>query len=310
MIETPLIECVPNFSEGRRKDVIDAIVTAIASASVSLLDVSSDVDHHRTVVTFTGSPDAVVEGAFRGAKAAAEWIDLENHVGVHPRIGATDVIPFIPLRNASMADCVALARTLGARMGMEGIPVYLYGDAAVHPNRVHLSDIRRGGYEALKDSIQSDPDRMPDFGQPRLGRAGASAVGARPPLIAFNAYLNTPNVQIAQSIAQTIRASNGGLPFVKALGLLVAGQAQVSMNLTDFRKTGLFSALTAIQIEAAKHGVSVERTEIVGLVPRDALIDCALAALRLPIEARDLVLETRIGAVTDDYRSIPFEIPD
>jgi len=306
--ELSLIECVPNFSEGRNVEVIDAIVRSIASASVSILGVSSDVDHHRTVVTFVGSPDSVVEGAFRGAAAAAERIDLEAHRGVHPRIGAADVIPFIPLRGASLADCATLARRLGARMGDAlDIPVYLYEAAATRPERVDLADVRRGGYEALKTAIQSDPTRAPDFGPARLGRAGASAVGARLPLIAFNVYLDTADVAVAQAIARAVRASSGGLTCIKALGLLVGGQAQVSMNLTDFRQTGLDVVLSAVESEARQHGARVERTELVGFAPQAALIDAALVALHLPNTARDLVLEARLGDITGDYRPIPFD---
>jgi glutamate formiminotransferase len=304
----PLVECVPNFSEGRRAAVIDAIADAIASAPVHILDVSSDSDHNRTVVTFVGSPDQVVEGAFRGVEAAARWIDLEAHHGVHPRIGAADVIPFVPLRGVSLKTCVELARRLGARVGAElGIAVYLYEAAASRPDRVNLADVRRGGYELLRTAIEIDPARAPDFGPRRLGRAGASAVGARLPLIAFNAYLDTSDVTIARQIAAVIRAANGGLPCLKALGLLVGGQAQVSMNLTDFRTTGLYAALNAVETEARQRGTSVTRTELVGLIPQAALIDYAVQSLRLPDSARHLLLEPRIGAAVGDYRPIPFD---
>jgi glutamate formiminotransferase len=304
----PLIECVPNFSEGRDPAVIDAIVSAIASAPITILGVSSDADHHRTVVTFVGSPAGVLEGAFNGTAVAAAHIDLGLHRGAHPRIGAADVIPFVPLRGASLTDCIGLARTLGARLADElGIPVYLYEAAATRPERVNLADVRRGGYETLKTTIQTDPTRAPDFGRPLLGRAGASAVGARMPLIAFNAYLDTADVTIAQAIARAIRASDGGLPCVKALGLLVDGQAQVSMNLTDFRQTGMYDALSAIQTAARAHGVRVTRTELVGFAPQAAWFDAALAALQLAPDARDLVLESRLGDLTGDYRPLPFD---
>lgn len=303
----PLVECVPNFSEGRRKEVIEAIVAAIAAAPVHLLDVSSDADHNRTVVTFAGEPQAVLEGAFRGAQRAAALIDLSAHTGVHPRIGAVDVIPFVPLRDISLSACAELARALGQRVGEElGIPVYLYEAAATRPERVNLAEVRRGGYEGLRDMIETDPSRAPDFGPSRIGTAGAVAIGARAPLIAFNVYLDTTEVQIAQAVALAIRASGGGLPYVKALGLLVDGQAQVSINVIDFRRTSLFTIMEAVRAAAAQHGVRPVRSEIVGLIPRAALLDYAIASLMLPPEARGLVLEDRIGAAVGDYRELEF----
>lgn len=301
-----LVECVPNFSEGQRAEVIAALTTAIQSVPVALLDVSSDPDHNRTVITFAGEPEAVAEAMFRGARAAAQQIDLEQHHGVHPRMGAVDVIPFVPLRGISLAECAALARAFGQRVGDElGLPVYLYEAAATRPERVNLADVRRGGYELLKTTIQT-PERAPDFGPARLTPAGALAVGARDPLIAFNAFLDTDDVTIAQAIAAAIRESGGGLPKLKALGLLVKGQAQVSMNVIDFRQTSLFTIMTALRAEAQKHQVAVTHTELVGLIPQAALIDYALAALQLPSHTRDLVLEQRIGAVLGDYREVPF----
>ncbi len=301
------VECVPNFSEGRRSEVIQALREAIESVPVALLDVSSDPDHNRTVITFAGEPEAVAEAMFRGARAAAQHIDLTRHAGVHPRMGAVDVIPFVPLREISLAACARLARDFGRRVGDElGIPVYLYEAAALRPDRVNLADVRRGGYEALQTEI-STPARAPDFGPARLGAAGAVAVGARGPLIAFNAYLDTDDVNIAQAIALAIRASGGGLPNLKALGLRVGGRAQVSMNVIDFRQTSLFAIMEALRLEAHRHGVSIIHTELVGLVPQAALLDYALAGLQLPPETRSRVLEQRLGSVTGDFREVMFE---
>lgn len=303
-----LIECVPNFSEGQRPEVIAAIVEAIRSAGAAVLDTSSDADHNRTVITFVGAPDVVAEAAYRGIAEAAQRIDLTQHSGQHPRIGAADVVPFIPLRDATLADCAAIAHRVGQRVGESmGIPVYLYDAAAQRPDRQTLPQVRRDPFEVLRDSIQTDPTRAPDYGPARLGAAGAIAIGARQPLIAFNAYLDTDNVEIAQQIARTVRESGGGLPNLRALGLLVNGRAQVSMNLTDFRVTGLYPALEAVRREAAKLGAVVTHSELVGLVPQQALTDAALAALSLPTNVGGLILEQRLGAQTGDYRPIPFE---
>ncbi|PJF27879.1 MAG: glutamate formimidoyltransferase [Phototrophicales bacterium] len=308
MSQSALIECVPNFSEGRRTDVITQITAAARTLPVHVLDVSSDADHNRTVVTIAGSPEVVMNAAFAMCAAAASMIDLDIHHGVHPRIGATDVIPFVPLRGITLETCVELARQLGRRIADElGLPVYLYEAAALRPERRNLAAIRRGGYEALKTAIESDPDRAPDYGVPKLGRAGAVAVGARMPLIAFNAYLNTDDVQVARLIAETIRESGGGLKHVKALGLLVGGRAQVSMNLTDYRQTGLFAVMQAVIHQAAQHGAVVERTELVGLIPQEALINYAVDALGLPAHARLLTLERRLGEAMGDYRPILFD---
>jgi glutamate formiminotransferase len=303
------IECVPNFSEGRRQDVIDAIVNAIATTpDVILLDVSSDADHNRTVVTFMGEPSVVVEGAFNGIQEAKKHIDLNQHLGEHPRIGAADVVPFIPLRSATIADCVQAAQNLGLRVGTElELPVYLYESAATRPERRNLADVRRLRFEGLKAAITTDADWTPDYGPAQMGGAGAVAIGARQPLIAFNAYLNTDDVEIAQAIAVAIRESGGGLPYVKALGLFVNGQAQVSINVIDFRQTGLLPIVQAVQAEAEKHGVTITHTELVGLMPRRALIDTALLALGLPTSTHDLILEDRIGNMTGDFREIVFE---
>lgn len=295
----PLIECVPNFSEGRRPEIIEQIVAAIAAVpGVSVLDVESDADHNRSVVTFVGTPDGVVAGALAGIKQAQQLINLDRHQGAHPRLGATDVVPFIPLRDATTADCVALAKQLGHRVGAElGIPVYLYEEAATRPERRNLADVRRGEYEALKQSLGSDPARDPDFGPTTLTPAGATVIGARAPLIAYNVYLSTGDVEIAKKVAKAIRHSSGGLRYVKALGLLVDGRAQVSINMTDFRATPLHRAFEMIRSEAARYGVLPTESEIVGLVPEDALLDVAEHYLQLNRFKRAQVLERRLAEV-------------
>ncbi len=237
----PLVECIPNFSEARRPEVVEAILAAITGvADISLLNHSSDNDHNRTVVTYAGPPAAVEEAAFRAIRKAAELINLDQHSGSHPRLGATDVVPFVPISGISMEECVQMARRLGERVGRElNIPVYLYEEAATRPERVNLENIRRGQYEGLKAEIETNPERQPDFGPAQLGPAGATVIGARHPLIAYNVYLASEDVAIAKAIAKKIRQSSGGLPSVKALGMLVEGRAQVSMNLTNFRQTSV-----------------------------------------------------------------------
>lgn len=291
-----LVECVPNFSEGRRKEIIEAIVQAIAEGGkVWILDVESDEDHNRSVVTFVGEPEAVEEAAFQAIKKAAELIDMDQHRGQHPRIGATDVVPFVPLRGVTMEECVALAKRLGEKVGRElGIPVYLYGEAATRPERQDLAYIRRGEYEGLKETIATDPDRTPDFGPAALGKAGATAIGARPPLIAFNIYLNTDDVKIAQKIAKSVRHSSGGFRYVKALGLLVKGRAQVSMNLTDYRQTPIHRVMELIRREAARYGLTVVSSEVVGLIPEDALLDAAIYYLQLDGFSKEQILEKKL----------------
>jgi glutamate formiminotransferase/formiminotetrahydrofolate cyclodeaminase len=290
-----IVECVPNFSEGRRPEVIHQIVEATqAIPGVQVLDVQSDADHNRTVVTMVGPPEAVEEGAFASIARAAQLINMDEHQGEHPRIGATDVVPFIPVRGVTMEDCVQLARRLGRRVGEElGIPVYLYEAAATRPERVNLADVRRGEYEGLKEEIETDPDRAPDFGPARLGRAGATVIGARRFLIAFNVYLNTDDVEIAKRIARAVRHSSGGLRFVKALGLLVEGRAQVSMNLTDFARTPIYQVVELIRREAARYGAAVTHSELVGLVPQEALVDAAAWYLQLDLDPHQ-VLENRL----------------
>ncbi len=297
-----LVECVPNFSEGRRQEVIDEIVAAIRSVpQVWILDVESDADHNRSVITCVGEPEAALEAMFRAIQKAAELIDLNKHEGEHPRIGATDVVPFVPLRGVTMEECVELARRLGQRVGEElGIPVYLYEAAATRPERENLANIRRGEYEGLKEAIKTDPDRAPDFGPREVGPAGATVIGAREFLIAFNVYLNTDDVSIAKKIARAVRHSSGGLRYVKALGMLVGGQAQVSMNLTNFKKTPIFRVVEMIRREAARYGCTITHTELVGLTPLKAMLDVAQWYLQLDGFSPSQVLESRLEEVISE----------
>ncbi len=293
-----IIECVPNFSEGRRHDVIEAIVDAARSVpGVQVLDVQSDADHNRSVVTMIGSPDAVAEAAYRATAEAARRIDMEQHQGGHPRMGATDVVPFVPVRGVTMGECVEQAKQLGRRVGEElGIPVYLYEAAASRPDRQNLADVRRGEYEELKTAIEADADRAPDYGPARIGSAGATAIGARPPLVAFNVYLTTDRLEVAQAVARAVRYSSGGLRFVKALGLLVEGRAQVSMNLTDCSRTPIHRVFELIRAESARYGVAVAGSEVVGLLPAQALLDAAAYYLQLEGFTSQQVLENRLMA--------------
>lgn len=292
-----IVECVPNFSEGRRVEIVDEIVNAMLLPGVKLLDREMDADHNRSVITLAGEPNAIEHAAFNGIATAARLIDLDTHRGQHPRIGATDVVPFVPIRGVTMDDCVAMARRLGERVGRElEIPVYLYEYAATRPDRRNLADIRRGEYEVLKHEIETKPERAPDFGPKRLGKAGATVIGARPFLIAFNVNLATSDVQIAKEIARVIREKSGGLKSVKANGFMLKERnlAQVSMNLTDFNVTGLLTAFNAVQSEAARRGVQVLESEIVGLVPLEALTQLAMQALKLPALSPSQVVEMKI----------------
>lgn len=290
-----LIECVPNFSEGRRPEVVAEIVEVMRGQGVTVLDLHADPAHNRSVVTMAGAPEKVLEAAFRACQVAAELIDMERHRGEHPRIGATDVIPLVPLEGATLEDCVRWARELGRRIGEElGIPVYLYGAAATRPERVRLADVRRGEYEGLKEAI-SLPERRPDFGPARLHpRAGATAVGARPFLIAFNVNLDSTDLGVARAIARAVRESSGGLPAVQALGLrLQDGRVQVSMNLLDFRRTSLVTLYSRVEEEARARGVEVAESELVGLAPAEALLEVARHFLRAPGLRADQLLEVR-----------------
>jgi glutamate formiminotransferase len=292
-----LVECVPNFSEGRRPEVLKAIAGALTThEEVRLLDIESDADHNRSVYTLVAPPSKIVPAMFDAIKMAASLIDLDHHQGAHPRIGATDVVPFVPLRGVEMADCVALAKELGQRVGEElQIPVYLYEAAATRPDRVNLADIRHGEYEGLKAEISSNPDRSPDFGPARLGPAGATVIGARAFLIACNVYLTTSNVEIARKIAKSIRNSSGGFRYVKALGLLVNGKAQVSMNLTDTQKTPMHMVVETIRRAAARYGVGIESSELVGMIPQEALLDAAVWYLQMDNFRPEMVLENRLS---------------
>ena len=291
-----IVECVPNFSEGRRPEVVQQIVDAIAAVDgVKMLDFSSDADHNRSVVTFVAPPETVGDAAFAGIAKAAELIDMTKHTGGHPRMGATDVCPFIPIKGVTMDDCVAIAKKLGQRVGEElGIPVYLYEKAATRPERENLAKVRKGQYEGIRDTIATDPARTPDFGPAKMGTAGATAIGARQFLIAFNVYLNTDNVEIAKKIGKAVRHSGGGLRYVKAMGLEVDGKAQVSMNLTDFTGTPIFRVVEMIRREATRYGVGIASTELIGLIPQQALIDAAVWYLQLDGFSPEQVLENRL----------------
>ena len=296
------VACVANFSEGRSQPTIASLQEAIASvANAHLLDTHIDADHNRCVLTFAAPPAAVSEAAYRAIATASERIDLRRHRGAHPRIGAADVIPFVPLLPEQMPVCVEIARSLARQVGEQlAIPVYCYGEAALHPQNRRLEIIRRGQYEGLRGAIQQDPARAPDFGPAKIGPAGATAIGARGPLIAFNVYLKSDNIQLARDIARSIRASSGGLPAVKALGLLIGGRAQVSMNLTDFRQTPIRQVIAAIEKEAARAGVCLDQSELVGLAPRAAVIPNARAIWRLPEFGAGHILEERIAALFQD----------
>ncbi|MFZ1024119.1 MAG: glutamate formimidoyltransferase [Thermoplasmata archaeon] len=297
-----MFECVPNFSEGRDSSIIARIAdSARAIPHVTILDIESNADHHRCVISLAGEGADLVEAVFRMMRVATELIDLTHHHGEHPRMGATDVVPFVPLGEASIEEAVGLARQLGERVAHElRIPVYLYGMAAQRPERADLARVREGQFEGIRDAIISDPARAPDFGEPRIHpTAGAVAIGARPVLIAYNAYLSTPDVAIAKKIAKAIRARDGGLAEVKALGFEIKERqrAQVSMNLTDYRRTSVPRALEFVRREAARFGVTIEESEVVGLIPEDALFDAAEYYLQLHNFDRAAVLERKVRSV-------------
>lgn len=281
-----LVECVPNFSEGRRPEVIKAIVDAMkAVKGVTLLDQEADANHNRCVITLVGEPAAVREGALRGAAVAAERIDLNLHRGEHPRMGATDVIPFVPISGISMAECVELARQTGEELARRlEIPVYLYEKAATRPSRENLADVRQGEFEGIRETILTDPSRKPDFGPCRVHpTAGATAVGARMFLVAYNVHLLTTNVEIARRIADAVRFKTGGFRYVKALGFEIKdrGCVQVSMNLVNYRKSPVHRVFHVIESEARRHGVTILDSEVVGLIPSEALVMAAEDSLRL-----------------------------
>ncbi|MBM3315197.1 glutamate formimidoyltransferase, partial [candidate division WOR-3 bacterium] len=268
-----VVECVPNFSEGRRPEVIERIVGVIKSVNgVSMLDQEMDKDHNRAVISFVGEPESVLDAAFKACKTASELIDLTQHQGEHPRIGATDVIPFVPISGVTQEECVELAKRLGKRIADElSIPVYLYELAATRPDRVDLAIIRRGEFEGLREAVRTDPERAPDFGRPEVHpTAGATVVGVRAPLIAYNVNLATSDVKVAERVAKAIRFRDGGFRFAKALGFEVKekGCVQVSINMTDYTKTPLYRVFETVKREAARWGVNVIESEVVGLVPQ------------------------------------------
>jgi glutamate formiminotransferase / 5-formyltetrahydrofolate cyclo-ligase len=293
-----LIECVPNFSEGQRQEIVDEIVAAIANVQgVEVLDRQSDPAHNRSVITFVGQEGAAAEAAFRGIAAAARLIDLNRHKGAHPRFGAADVVPFVPIAEGDMSVCVETARELARRVARElAIPVYLYEEAALSPEHRDLADVRRGEFEGLREAIATDAARRPDEGEARVHpTAGAVAIGARAPLIAYNVNLDSADVGLAKRIAREIRERDGGLAKLKAIGLaLHDGRAQVSMNLTDYRETSLLDAYEAVRSRAVAAGVGVAESEVVGLLPQDALVRLARAVLRAGEFGREQVLEARV----------------
>lgn len=307
-----LIECVPNFSEGRDPLRVDALVSAIAGVpGVLVLDRTSDWDHHRSVITFAGGGESVVEAAVRAAGQAARSIDLNQHRGVHPRVGALDILPFVPLGSATLEDCTALAHLAGERISLElGIPVYFYGAAARRPERVALENVRRGQFEGLRDAVLSDPAKAPDLGGPTLHpTAGAVIVGARKILVAFNINLNTTNLDVAKSIAHGIRASSGGFASVKALGLPILSRnlVQVSINLTDFEQTPLHVVYAEVSRLAAKHGLAIESSELIGLLPRRAMERAFAHFVRLPQFSARNVIEEQIRPLTFNSLELPGE---
>ncbi len=301
MTET-IIECVPNFSEGNDCGKVHAILDALRVEGVSLLDWSMDADHNRSVVTIAGPPQAVVEAAVRAAGRAAELIDLTAQRGVHPRIGATDVIPFVPVSGVSLAQCAILARQAGLEIWRRhSIPIYFYEAAASRPDRALLEQVRQGQFEGLRELVLRDAARRPDLGGPELHpTAGASAVGARKFLIAYNLYLDRPDVTVARAIARTLRASNGGLEGVKAMGVLVQGRAQISLNITDFRLTPVGQAVAAVNRLAANHGAKVVDGELIGLLPEDAFErDSEWVRLISGFRPEERILERRLKQPLD-----------
>lgn len=300
-----IVECIPNFSEGQDAQKIELIASAIASVEgVAVLDRTMDADHNRSVITFAGEPEGVLLAAIRAAATAVELIDLNQHSGEHPRMGALDVLPFVPIKNVTMEECVDLARKAGERIAEElNIPIYLYEQAATRPDRVDLANVRRGGFEVIREEILFHPDRKPDFGPRQIHQtAGAMAVGARNPLIAFNINLATEDLAIARKIAKAVRGSSGGLQNVKALAMQMAHrhQVQVSMNLVNYEATPMFRAFDLVKREAERYGVMIAGTEIVGLIPQAALNSCGEFYLQLENFSEDLVLENRLHAALAD----------
>ncbi len=299
------VECIPNFSEGRRPEIIEQIVAAIRSASVAILDQHMDAAHNRAVVTFAGNRESCLEAAFRAVRKAAELIDLNQHQGEHPRMGATDVCPFVPLNGVTEQDCVILAQRLAQRVAKElQIPVYLYELAANRPEREDLAEVRRGGFEKLREKIETDSGWVPDYGPCKLHpTAGAIAIGVRQPLIAYNINLTTENVEVAKKIAKSLRGRDGGLRYCKALGFSIPEKkcTQVSMNLTRYQSTGLFQVFEMVKREAARYGVGIAESEIVGLVPLPALIDALSGYLQLHSFSQGQILENALGKALEKH---------
>jgi glutamate formiminotransferase / formiminotetrahydrofolate cyclodeaminase len=308
-MDPKIVECIPNFSEARRPEVIQQIQQSIAGVpGAHVLDRHSDSDHNRTVITFAGSPDAVEEAIFQAITTAGRLIDLNIHRGEHPRIGATDVVPFVPISGVTMQECIAMAKRVGERVGRElDIPVYLYEEAATREDRRNLENIRRGQFEVLKEEIGVNPDRKPDFGPEKVGPAGATVIGARQPLIAYNVFLATDDIKIAQKIARAVRFSSGGFRYVKAIGLLVDNRAQVSMNLTNYRRTPLAEVVEFIRREASRYGTSIHHSELVGLIPQEAISDAASWYLQLDDFSPEQILEQRLYQILSEPSSIPRE---
>lgn len=301
-----IVECIPNFSEGRDQSKIDQILKAITDVpGAILLDHESDPDHNRSVVTFAGSPESVVEAAFQAMKKAAELIDLNNHTGEHPRMGATDVCPLVPLHGIKSAECIEYAKTLAKRVSDElNIPIYLYEQAATKPERQNLADIRRGQYEGIKAEISNNPDRKPDFGPSELGSAGITAIGVREPLVAYNVNLRTNDLKIATKIANTVRQKEGGFHFCKAMGFTLEekGIVQVSMNLTNYKKTTVHHVFEAIKREAQRYGVQILESEVIGLIPQAALIKAAQYYLQIDGFKNKQILEQILQKKMDKSR--------
>jgi glutamate formiminotransferase len=293
--DEPILECVPNFSEGRDESKIAQIAQAIQSVDgAHLLHQTSDADHNRTVFTLAGAPQAVLESVYRAIECASKIIDLEQQRGQHPRMGATDVVPFVPIANCTMQECVQWAHQLAERVGNTlQLPVYMYEHAATCPERRNLADVRRGGYEHLKRVIH-EATHTPDYGEAKVGKAGAVIIGARDLLIAYNVFLNSDDVMIAKKVARAIRGSSGGLSGLKALGMLVQSKAQVSMNIIDFRQTPLHRVMELIRLEAGRYGVTVSHSELIGLIPQQALLDAALWYLQLDDDVATRTLEHQL----------------
>ena len=293
-----LIECVPNFSEGRRKDVIEAIVKPFKETKgCYLFDYRADEDHNRLVVSLAGEPQAICDAVIAASKVAVENIDLNTHQGAHPRMGAVDVIPFTPISNITMEECVELARAFGERFHKElDVPVYFYEEAAIRPDRTRLEVIRKGQYEALKEEV-TKPERHPDHGEPKLHpTAGATVIGARKFLVAYNVNLNTSDVSIAKAIGKRVRASGGGFMAVKGIGLALEakGMVQVSMNIVDYDKTAMYRALEFIRMEAARWGVTINGTEVYGMIPAKALLDSVAYYMQIDDFDPSQVLELKL----------------